>query len=212
MTYKIALKDGQILSGDVSEIENLLVEFTAQTTGVPWDRDISGELATNPGPYTNASLNADGGWWQRRLDQIDVLTVHHTLSDSPHATAKNYIRKGGGRPTIPYTIWITQTGEILKCVDLTEGLWHDHTGHRNTHLSVGMAGTLHLYEPSEPQLQALVKVCVWAVRSDALPSITSTKQIKGHMDFIGTQCPGWTVGGRDHWKRRLQVALAEALK
>jgi hypothetical protein len=206
--YRVVLKDGQVLVGETAEIELLLVELTQSS--VPWDRDISEELATGTWPYGHPSLDADNGWWKRTLDQIDALTIHHTLSDSPHATANYYVKKNGGRPTIPYTIWITQTGEILKCVDLTKGLWHDHTGHRNTHLSIGLAGTLHLYEPSEPQLQALVKVCVWAVESDILPTITSTQQITGHMDYINTQCPGWTIHKHDHWKRRFQRVLREA--
>jgi hypothetical protein len=168
-------------------------------------RDIRGELATNPGPYTNAALNRDGGWWQRRLDQIVGVTIHHTLSNSPHATAEHYINKGGGRPTIPYTFWITQTGEILWCVALDRGLWHDHTGHENTNLSVGLAGKLHILEPPDVQLDAAVRLCVWAIEN--LPSLTSIEQVKGHRDHIQTICPGW-----DKWKERFYSKLREAIK
>jgi len=102
----------------------------------PWDKNIIDELARNdscPGLLAN-------GWWQRTLNQIAGLTFHHTLSDSPHATASYYVKKGGGRPSLPYTIWVSQTGEILLCNRLEEGCWHNHQGHKNKQLSVGLAG------------------------------------------------------------------------
>ena len=205
-------------------------DFTANVLGPPWvtvewlpvqpldapfDRTIIDELATNPGPYANASLQRDGGWWQRTLDQIDGVTIHHTLSDSPHATAKHYVNKGGGRPTIPYTVWITQTGEVLLCVVLTQGLWHDHTGHRNTHLSIGLAGRLHEYHPADVQLDAAAKLCVWTIQSNTLPGITDISQIKGHMD-VGTykdrtECPGWASAASGEWKLDLYDRIERLL-
>lgn len=174
-------------------------------SSVPWTGDIRGELARNPGPYANAYLRRDGGWWQRGLDQIDGVTYHHTLSDSPHATAQHYVNRDGGHPTTPYTIWVTQTGEVLLCVDLTEGLWHDHTGHENTHLSVGLAGQLHLYPPADVQLDAAARVAVWAIRE--LPGVTELAQIKGHRDYVSTICPGWQASASGHWKSDLYARI-----
>lgn len=185
----------------------------------PW-RNIIGELATNPGPYSNVYLNRSGGWWQRSMDEITGMTFHHTLSDSPHATAAHYVNYGGGRPTTPYSIWITQTGEILLCVPLTSGLWHDHTGHRNTNLSIGLAGKLHIYQPADVQLYAAAKLVKWLLHSPDFPRLTSTAQIKGHMD-VGTcknrtECPGWMtidaergVQLEDRWKNRFQRIIAK---
>ncbi len=177
---------------------------------VPWDRDIREELDRST-TFTNANLVRDGGWWMRRLDQIDGVTIHHTLSNSPHATAAHYVKKDGGRPSIPYTIWVTETGEILLCVSLEEGLWHDHTGHQNTHLSVGMAGSLHINKPSLPQLQATIKVCAWAIRSGVLPSVTHIEQIHGHMDYIATTCPGWRSAASGNWRGEFYERLASEL-
>lgn len=176
-----------------------------------WIRDISAELARNPGPYANEYLIRDGGWWQRSAADITHLTFHHTLSDSPHATAAHYINKDGGRPTLPYTIWVTQTGDVLLCVPLTEGLWHDHTGHENVHLSVGLAGQLHLYRPAEVQLDAAAKVAVWTIQSDLFPKIDGIGTIKGHMDWIGTACPGWDSEQSGHWKPDLYEKIENAL-
>jgi hypothetical protein len=191
----------------------LVAEYlkSKQQLEYPWSKDISTELTTNTGPYTSTKLQESNGWWQRSLNQIDGLTFHHTLSDSPHATAQHYVTKNGGRPTIPYTIWITQTGEILLCVNLQQGLWHDHTGHENVHLSVGLAGKLHKHEPSNAQLDAAAKVAVWSVKSSMLPGIVSIDDIKGHKDYTATICPGWQSDNSGNWKddiyERIEVAL-----
>jgi hypothetical protein len=177
----------------------------------PFDDVIIDELATNPGPYTSPHLQLDGGWWQRTLDQINALTIHHTLSDSPHATAARYVNKNGGRPTIPYTVWITQTGQTLLCVTLTQGLWHDHTGHENMHLSVGLAGELHKYRPADVQLSAAAELCAWAIRSNALPNVDSPLDIKGHQDYIATTCPGWASEASGNWKDDFYQLLEAAL-
>lgn len=162
-----------------------------------WDRDISGELATNahcPPPLQD-------GWWNRSLSQIDGLTFHHTLSHSPHATARYYVEKGGGRPSLPYTLWVTETGEILKCNALTDGCWHDHTGHENTHLSVGLAGSLHQVAPSDAQLDAAANVAAWAVRHPGMNVELET--VRGHRDYYQTVCPGWSSAASGIWRPRL---------
>jgi hypothetical protein len=176
--------------------------------GVPWDKDITAELATND----NCPGSLKNGWWQRRLDQITGLTFHHTLSDSPHAVANYYINKGGGRPSLPYTIWVTQTGEILLCNRLEEGLYHDHTGFENSNLSVGLAGRLHEYHPAAVQLQAAARIAAWAIRNDRMDITLGT--VCGHMDvgtYAGkTECPGWASDASGHWKPEL-YEMIEAL-
>lgn len=208
----------QLNYGEVVEVSAFLK--SQGEPKVPWDRDIIAELDANPGPYGHTTLDAQHGWWKRTLDQIDALTFHHTLSNSPHATA-TYIAlqksngQGIGHPTTEYTIWITETGEILLCVPLTEGLWHDHTGNKNTHLSVGLAGRLHENRPSDPQLEAAARVGAWAVLSSILPSISGIEQIKGHMDYTDTQCPGWDERtgntGSGFWKPDLYDLIEQEL-
>jgi hypothetical protein len=174
----------------------------------PWDKDIIANLAHNndcPGSLAD-------GWWQRELSQITGLTFHHTLSDSPHAFASWYVKKDGGRPSTCYSIWITQTGEVLLCNALAEGNWHDHTGHKCVNLCVGLAGHLHEYHPAAVQLQAAARVAAWAVRDDRMNVTLET--VRGHMD-VGTlkgktQCPGWASDASGNWKPEL-YQLIEAL-
>lgn len=168
-----------------------------EAESVPWDRDISAELATNDGcPGILA-----GGWWQRELSQIDGLTFHHTLSHSPHATAARYVRKGGGRPSIPYAVWVTETGETLLCLALEEGCWHDHSGHKNLHISVGLAGRLHVNAPSDAQLAAAANVAEWAIWHEGMNVTLAT--VKGHRDYVATICPGWASERSGRWRDRL---------
>jgi len=178
-----------------AEYPDAVVEFAGAPDWKPWDADISGSLATNddcPPPL-------EDGWWQRMLEQIDGVTVHHTLSHSPHATAAYYVTKGGGRPSIPYHVWVTETGQVLKCLDFTEGCWHDHTGHQNTHLSVGMAGDRR-QPPSEAQLSALVRFCTWCLDN------LNVDEVRGHKDYVATVCPGWDEGG---WKAEFYRRLGQ---
>lgn len=165
----------------------------------PWEKNIIDELARKE---SGCPGSLKDGWWQRTLGQITGLTFHHTISDSPHATASHYIRKDGGRPSIPYTIWITQTGEVLLCNPLTDGCWHDHTGHENVNLSVGLAGRLHEYRPAQVQLEAAARIVKWAVEHPEMNITLDT--VKGHMDvgtYAGrTECPGWASAASGYWK------------
>jgi len=183
----------------LSRVGTMYLDILATHPKDLWEpKDIIDEMPRND----NCPGSLKDGWWQRELDQITGLTFHHTCSDSPHVLAKVYVRKDGGRPTTPYTIWITQTGEVLLCTTLEEGCWHDHTGHKNVNLSVGLAGTLHKYRPAQVQLEAAARVVKWAVEHPEM-SITMDK-VLGHMD-VGTyrgktQCPGWDSAASDFWK------------
>ena len=191
---------------------------TAPAVLGPWDEDISGDLATNPGPWGHPSLDANRGWYapSQGLAVVDKVTIHHTLSQSPHSVASNYVRKwngeGRGHPTTPYSLWITADGRCLLSVPLEIRPWHDHTGYRNTHLSVGMAGELHKYDPPDVQLRRTAQLCAWAIGSPLLPRVTAVEDITGHMDWIKTECPGWLDKyGRMRWKDRFFDVLRQEL-
>lgn len=148
-----------------------------------WDVDLRGMLARRE----NCPPPLQDGWWKRSLSQIDGITIHHTLIHDPAALARGYTSKGGGRPSIPYHVWVSRSGEVSYCLDLEEGCWHDHTGHANTHVSVGLAGVLDVRPPSDAQIDAAVRV----VRSLLELLDLQSLQVHGHMDFFATRCPGW---------------------
>lgn len=187
---------------DLKAVGDILQDAIDVATGdVPWDRDISASLATNP----NSPGLLQNGWWMRKVEQIATLCFHHTNGwTSPELFAGWYVGKDGGRPRTCYSIWITDTGEVLLCNQLEVGCWHNHTTHKNVDLSVTLAGRRHIYAPSPAQMAAAARVAAWAIKSPLFPLITSTDQIKGHMDYKRpgfTECPGWSgEKGAGHWR------------
>lgn len=181
-------------------------------TGDPW-RDIRDEMPVNEAPDGSAWLARRGGWWQRTAEDIDGITIHHTLSHDPHAVARYIVRAkaqgGKGYPTTQYHIWITREGEALLCVDLTEGLWHDHCGDRNAHISIGMAGSLDRHQPSQAQLAKAAAVTAYLMDLYGI----ALENVAGHTDWarkcsnFGTGCPGWDRAG---WRSEFYAALAAA--
>lgn len=173
----------------------------------PWSRDISSELPTNencPG------ILADG-WWQRTPDQIRSICFHHTCGwTDPHLLAAWYIQKDGGRPSTPYSIWISASGEVLLCNQLEVGCWHNHAGHENVDLSVALAGSLHIDYPPPAQLDAAARVAAWAIQSPLLPLVSDISCIKGHRDFYPTKCPGWDDCD-PHWRANLYTRIGGLL-
>lgn len=181
----------QVVTGETHEVK-LVVRGIEQK--FPWDQDIRNELYTHPKPY------APKVWRIRSAADVKFITIHHTLSDSPHVTFRNYCQ-AKGRPTGPYTFWVTQDGRVLYCVNLKFGVWHDHSGRNWEHLSVGMAGKLHEYLPAEIQLLRTTRFCGDLIRSSEFPRLTGVEDVTGHMDWKSTQCPGWVDDfGNDRWK------------
>jgi hypothetical protein len=175
----------------------------------PWT-DARGTLPTNPRPDASALIAQRGGWWKRALEDIDGITIHHTLSHNPAATAA-YITKpvaqgGKGHATTEYHFWVTAEGEALYHVDLTEGLWHDHCGDHNTHISIGMAGSLHTAKPSTAQLTAAARLVAYLMRWLDI----DMANVAGHNDWaykcskVSTVCPGWDKAA---WRGDFYAAL-----
>ena len=186
-----------------------LPEPEPPTVTPPW-RDYRDKMPTNPTPDASSTLSRRAGWWRRSLDDIDGVTIHHTLSHNPEGLAA-YITKpkangGKGYPTTQYHVWITAEGDALWCVDFEEGLWHDHCGDKNTHISIGMAGRLHEGKPPQVQLNKAAEVSAYLM--DVFDIEAS--HVAGHNDWallfskVHTVCPGWDVAG---WRNDFYTAL-----
>jgi len=205
-----SLREVGFLQSDLTSLAKKLQDALDVARGeFPWDRDISPFLATNddcPGLLKT-------GWWQRSLDQIETVCFHHTNGwTSPEVFARWYVTKDGGRPSTCYSVWITDTGEVLLCNQLEVGCWHNHNGHKNVDLSVVLAGKRHIHPPSPAQEAAAARVAAWAIRSPILPLINDISYIKGHMDYKRpgfTECPGWSGdAGAGLWKPSLYGRIA----
>ena len=152
------------------------------------------EMPVNLKPHHADFLRCFPGrdmWPLRSLDDIDGITVHHTLSHSPLAAA-NYCTQAKGYPTVQYHFWVS-AGDgcpVYRLVDEAVQLWHDHTGTYQTTLSVGLAGRWDYYVPPGEQLTALVELVAWLMRTYRVP----IEEVQGHCTRalpIITVCPGW---------------------
>ena len=193
--------------------------FLSELNAVPYI-DRTAEMPVSHSP-DQAYLVARGwDWWPVRgvgncPAAVTGLTIHHTMSHSPLATAR-YCTKpqgagGKGCPTIQYHFWIS-AGDgcpVFLLADPSWALWHDHTGTYQTTLSIGMAGSLHKQRPPDEQIAATARLCAYLM--DVHDILVG--EVRGHTDRakvagVGTVCPGWYAAG---WARDFYEALGEAL-
>lgn len=161
--------------------------------------DIIEHIPVNPNPTEPTA------WWIRKFEQIQGITIHHTLSHNPRNVAR-YVIDHKGRPTLPYHFWVSREGECWLCVPLTYGMWHDHTGHRNVNISIGMAGSLHKVLPPPIELEATIRLVVYLMDQYHIPM----DEVRGHCDrYGGTVCPGWDV---NDWRGRFYEMLEAAVE
>ena len=78
---------------------------------------------------------------------------------------------------------------LMGSVDQTLATLHRLA--ENTHLSIGLAGSLHLHRPPDIQLQAAARVCKWVIDNKDIPQVNSIDRITGHDQHYATACPGW---------------------
>ena len=159
--------------------------------------DIVDEMPVNPNPTEPVA------WWIRTPDQITGITLHHTMSHDARATAR-YCIDVKGRPSIQYHFWVARDGRVYLCAPLSWGMWHDHCGHENPHISVGLAGHLHENRPSGVQLQAAARIVAWLM--DQYNIVLA--KVQGHNHYASTVCPGWD---QMNWREDFYAALDEEL-
>lgn len=153
---------------------------------------------------TNQSATNPKAWWARTSQDITGITVHHTGCETPEQAAR--ILLGKGRPTTEYAYFVAKDGAVYQCLPDTLGVWHDHTGHYNKNLSIGLAGYWHKAIPSDAQIEWLAKIVWHLMCKYGIP----VEQVQGHNQRakeaanIGTVCPGWDAAG---WKERFFDAL-----
>jgi len=177
------------------EIVDRRAEFAKIVNRKPFHRDFVrcfGELATA---------------WPTRTD-VTGITIHHTLSHSPTATA-GYITRSKGYPSTQYSYWVSADDgcPVYWCLDDDIACWHDHTGRLQTTMSVGMAGRWDKVKPSFEQMEACAKLCHVLMGRYGFPFA----QIQGHNDRakkagVNTVCPGWDMA---HWRDDFYTILRE---
>jgi hypothetical protein len=204
--------------GDTVTVKVPVAESTGELGPPPWE-DVREQMPINANP-DEPWLVEQGrkGWWKRTNEQIDGLTIHHTMSHNMTWMADYCTRAkaqgGKGYPTTNYAFWIHADGSSSYCVDITEAPWHDHCGDENTHISIGMAGDLSKAAPPTAQLEGLVKVIAYLMAMLNIP----IENVEGHREWSArykgkpmTVCPGWLSSGwRDQFYQMLRAEVDPA--
>lgn len=179
----------------------------------PW-QDIISTLPTNSTPSHPDLVKRKWNWWPiRHPNDVAGITIHHTMSHSPEATAR-FCTGPKRYPSIQYHLWVSQADgcPITLCAPLSWMIWHDHTGAKPSTISVGMAGHLHKVRPPDEQIQATALLVAYLMKEYDIP----LAQVKGHRDRYPTDCPGWTATGRSrpsgNWRNDFYHAVHAQLK
>lgn len=182
---------------------------TLLPTELPY-QDIIASLPTNAKPDQKYMVARKWIWWPlRHPDDVTGITIHHTMSHSPQATASYCTRpttqQGKGYPSIQYHFWVS-AGDgcpVYLCAPVTWGVWHDNTGAHQKTISVGMAGHLHTTRPPDEQLQAATRLVHYLMDLYHIP----VTEVQGHNDRMWaamrrrTTCPGWDVKASGNWRQ-----------
>jgi len=145
----------------------------------------------------------------RPLSQIKHLVIHHSAvppSVGPERIA-NYHVDNLGWPGIGYHFEIAADGTIYKTNHLETVSYH--AAHVNP-VGVGIcfAGNFTDTIPTEAQLKSGAQLCAYLLQELDLDK----DSIKGHKEFMNTQCPGkqWLEGKK--WKNLLLAQVEEVQK
>jgi len=163
------------------------------------------EMPVNDAPFhPDFVRNFPGAteWPKRKRADVTGITIHHTLSHAPIATAR-YCTASKGYPTTQYHYWVSADDDC-PCFLLVQpgfALWHDHTGAHPTTLSVGMAGALHVDAPPPEQMESAARLVAWMMAEYNVDVFG----VRGHVDrYARTVCPGWHAA---NWRDRFFEVL-----
>ena len=134
-------------------------------------------------------------WYQRAVDTIQWITVHHT-ADTFNGTDDQVLKKEmtthvvNGWPGLSYHFFITKNGNIYQINNFTDVTWHDMVNWDS--IGVALQGYFHTpsnEKPTYKQLQSLKwlldQLCT---QHSEFPA--DQKNVVGHRERSSTACPG----------------------
>lgn len=205
---------------DVQGIQALCVKILGDLEvagGVPW-RDVTAQMPINEEPFHPDFVRwlkpkYGNVWPTRELSSIAGVSLHHSMSHSPQATAR-YCCFTKGYPSIQYHLWVS-AGEgcpVYLCAPLEWMIWNDSSGGWQPVVSVAMAGRWDHDAPSQEQIETTAVLCSYLAGQFFRGERSN---IRGHKDRARrgvTVCPGWdgpnVHRSVDLWRSRFYEALA----
>jgi N-acetyl-anhydromuramyl-L-alanine amidase AmpD len=136
----------------------------------------------------------------RSVDSIQILVMHHSAVPASVGVERiaSYYVQNLQWPGIGFHYFITAEGRILQTNALTTVSYHAKDADP---VSVGicLAGNFTDVMPPAQQLDAAAQLCTWLLQELKLP----IEAIKGHKDYVVTQCPGNQWDGGSNWRQAL---------
>ncbi len=160
---------------------------TPPTTSRPKVEDITDSLLKHP---TNR-------YETRSLDTIKYLVIHHSgapASVGPERIASYQVEKQDW-PGIGYHFVLTADGTIYQTNALETICYHAQEV-SNTGVGLCLTGNFTDELPTAAQLDSVGHLCAYLLQELKLPN----DSIKGHKDFVATQCPGRQWDSDQVWR------------
>jgi peptidoglycan hydrolase-like protein with peptidoglycan-binding domain len=140
-------------------------------------------------------------WGKRRIDDINKIIVHQSLSDGKLESINNYsispgnhISPSSGCPHLPYHIAIKKDGTVCLCNNFDDYTWHTKRQNR-IGLSICVLGNFigtgwnKGHEPTENQIESLDQLLNVLITNLKL----GVKDIYGHYHYGKPACPGKAI-------------------
>jgi len=138
---------------------------------------------------------AGRSWYQRQVNTISVITIHHTASRQvdDDATALNNVYRAhvnNGWPGFAYHFFIAKSGNIYQVNAFEDVSWHDTRNYDS--IGVCLDGYFHPdinEKPTQEQLKSLKELLDWlCTENPQFPA--SHANVYGHRERSSTACPG----------------------
>ena len=141
-------------------------------------------------------LQEGRSWYKRKLEDIEVITVHHTGSRYDGDRDEDILADLYGDhikhdwPGLGYHYVILKNGNTYKINELTDVTWHDT--HNWDSIGIALHGYYHEpydEKPTKEQLASLDKLLDYlCTESPEFPA--DHDDVKGHRERSSTACPG----------------------
>lgn len=137
----------------------------------------------------------NGTWYQRAVNTIKVITVHHTASrttgtNEAKLTALMNTHVGQDWPGLAYHFVITQDGKIYQINNFADVTWHDSINWDSIGVAlVGYFYDPHNEEPTQAQLASL-KALLDDLSTNHPEFPAGAANVYGHKERSSTACPG----------------------